>query len=166
MVSFVHSRELSTAAELDPGVREVHPAASCGRQRRRDLGWAMTARQELGDTAHLALGRRGEDVAARYLVDQGIVLLDRNWRCREGELDIIGTDGTTLLVYEVKTRSGLGYGAPAESITRDKIARIRRLTSQWLSEHNVRWCTVRFDVISILWRPGEPPEVRHIPRAF
>lgn len=126
----------------------------------------MELRPELGDAEHLTLGRRGEEVAARYLRERGITLLDRNWRCREGELDIIGTDGTTLMVYEVKTRSGLGYGLPAESITRDKIARIRRLTSQWLSVHHVRWCPIRFDVISVLWRPGEPPEVRHIPGAF
>lgn len=126
----------------------------------------MELRPELGDAEHLTLGRRGEEVAARYLRERGITLLDRNWRCREGELDIIGTDGTTLMVYEVKTRSGLGYGLPAESITRDKIARIRRLTSQWLSVHHVRWCPIRFDVISVLWRPGEPPEVRHISGAF
>lgn len=85
----------------------------------------------------------------RYLEENGIVVLARNWRCREGELDIVGTDGHTLVVCEVKTRSGLGYGTPAESVTREKVARIRRITSQWLSTRKVGWCPIRFDVIEI-----------------
>lgn len=115
---------------------------------------------------HCSLGRRGEDLAVRFLEERGIVVLSRNWRCREGELDIVGTDGSSLLVFEVKTRSGTGYGAGAESVDRDKIERIRRVTGQWLSSFRVGWCPVRFDVISVLWPPGQEPVLRHIPGAF
>ena len=54
------------------------------------------------------LGRHGEDVAAQYLAERGMVVLSRNWRCREGELDLVATDRKRLVVCEVKTRSGLG----------------------------------------------------------
>lgn len=116
---------------------------------------------------HLTLGERGEQLAVRYLEAHGCTVLSRNWRCREGELDIICTDGGTLLICEVKTRSGLGFGAPAESISRTKIIRIRRAASKWLSEHRVRYeRDVRFDVISVVIPHGEPPQLQHIPGAF
>lgn len=115
---------------------------------------------------HLRLGREGEDLAARYLAKIGFVILAKNWRCREGELDIVATDGQTLVVCEVKTRSGTRFGEPAEAVTADKMARIRRLTGQWLSTHRVGWCRIRFDVIAVcLERAGEV-RLRHIEGAF
>ncbi len=78
------------------------------------------------------LGRHGEDVAAQYLAERGMVVLSRNWRCREGELDLVATDRKRLVVCEVKTRSGLGFGGPAEAVTPAKAARIRRLAVTWL----------------------------------
>lgn len=122
-----------------------------------------------GQTArHLALGRRGEDIAVRHLEAQGITVLARNWRSsRDGELDIVGTDGETLVVCEVKTRSGVGFGMPAEAVTKKKRIRIRRLTRLWLSEHKTVWIpTIRFDVIAVLIPPGGEPLVQHIPGAF
>lgn len=119
-----------------------------------------------GHASHLTLGRRGEELAARYLTDRGLVVLSRNWRCRDGELDIVATDRTTLVVCEVKTRSGRQFGDPAESVTEDKQARIRRLASRWLSEFQVGWCPVRFDVVSVDCAPGRRPAIRHIPGAF
>ncbi len=77
-----------------------------------------------------ALGRRGEDVAVDYLEKRGLVVLSRNWRCREGELDVVATDADKLVVLEVKTRSGTGFGAPAEAVTGRKAARIRRVTQR------------------------------------
>lgn len=118
------------------------------------------------DAGHIALGRKGEDIAAKYLEQQGCTVLARNWRCREGELDIVGTDGEVLIVCEVKTRSGLGYGLPAESVTRDKMARIRRLTDKWLCATGCGFVPVRFDVIAVLIRPGAEPELRHYLGAF
>ncbi|AXB48608.1 YraN family protein [Amycolatopsis albispora] len=112
------------------------------------------------------LGRRGERLAAAHLEGLGLVILSRNWRCREGELDLVATDGRTLFVCEVKTRSGSGYGLPAEAVDADKSARIRRLTSRWLEHFRVQWCPLRFDVIAIHWPPDGEPQLTHFPGAF
>ena len=84
------------------------------------------------------LGRRGEDLAARFLEQQGLVVLSRNWRCRHGELDLVATDADQLVVCEVKTRSGTRFGEPAEAVTGRKAARIRRVTQAWLAAHQMR----------------------------
>ncbi|GHF13640.1 UPF0102 protein [Amycolatopsis deserti] len=115
---------------------------------------------------HLSLGRRGEDIAARHLQKLGFVVLSRNWRCRQGELDLVATDGSTLVICEVKTRTRESFGDPAEAVTEDKIARIRRLAGQWLSVHRVGWCRIRFDVIAVYADGEGEPRVRHIPGAF
>jgi putative endonuclease len=119
-----------------------------------------------GDARHLTLGRWGEDLAARHLEEQGLIVLTRNWRCREGELDLVATDRHRLIVCEVKTRSGDKFGLPAEAVTDEKTERIRRLTTQWLRAFKVAWCPIRFDVISILAPPGEPPRLTHLRGAF
>ena len=113
-----------------------------------------------------ALGRHGEDVAVEYLQRLGLIVLSRNWRCRDGELDVVATDRDLLVVCEVKTRSGTGYGEPAEAVTRHKAARIRRVTQAWLTEHRVRWCEIRFDVVAVLAPPGGPVTVQHYESAF
>jgi putative endonuclease len=113
-----------------------------------------------------ALGRRGEDLAVRYLQQAGLVVLDRNWRCRDGELDLILTDGTRLVVCEVKTRAGTGFGLPAEAVDDTKARRIRRVTHIWLSHHRIPWCDLRFDILSITWPPGGPPRIEHLKDAF
>jgi putative endonuclease len=115
---------------------------------------------------HLRLGRRGERLAAQHLQKLGFVVLSRNWRCREGELDIVATDGHTLVVCEVKTRAGQNFGDPAEAVTEDKIARIRRITGQWLRAFSLGWCPVRFDVISVLISPRGELRLKHFPGAF
>ncbi|GAA3835563.1 MULTISPECIES: YraN family protein [Amycolatopsis] len=115
---------------------------------------------------HLTLGRRGEDIAARHLQKLGFVVLARNWRCRQGELDLIATNGRTLVICEVKTRTRESFGDPAEAVTEDKVARIRRLAGQWLSIHRVGWCRVRFDVVAVYADGDGEPRVRHIPGAF
>ncbi|MFF7638147.1 YraN family protein [Kitasatospora sp. NPDC008050] len=86
--------------------------------------------------AHTALGRYGEEVAARRLAEEGLQVLERNWRCSEGELDIIVLDGDTVAVCEVKTRSERGFQQPAEAIGTVKAQRLRHLAERWLSE---RW---------------------------
>jgi putative endonuclease len=112
------------------------------------------------------LGRLGEELAADFLTGLGMVVLARNWRCRQGELDLVAADGRRLVVCEVKTRSGTGYGDPAEAVTRRKMGRIRQLTRCWLAEHRVRWCEVRFDVISVHCPPGCEPHVEHLQGVF
>ncbi|GAA3085660.1 YraN family protein [Pseudonocardia yunnanensis] len=112
------------------------------------------------------LGRHGEDLAATYLEQRGLVVLSRNWRCRHGELDLVATDADRLVVCEVKTRSGVRFGEPAEAVDRRKAARIRRVTQAWLAAHQVRWCEIRFDVLAVVAEPGKPVTVRHYKAAF
>jgi putative endonuclease len=112
------------------------------------------------------LGRRGEDLAAEYLADTGLVLLSRNWRCRDGEVDIVATDGERLVICEVKTRSGTGYGEPSEGVTPAKAARIRRVAAAWLRTYRVGWAEVRFDIVAVLCPPEGPVTVEHLRGAF
>jgi putative endonuclease len=117
---------------------------------------------------HLALGRRGEDLAARYLWDsEHLLVLARNWRCSEGELDLVLTDGRQLVFCEVKTRTSNAYGTPAESVTDRKAHRVRRLARRWRVAQGVQpWVPDRFDIVSILWPPNRTPVIDHQPTAF
>jgi putative endonuclease len=112
------------------------------------------------------LGRRGEDLAVAYLEQQGLVVLDRNWRCRHGELDVICTDRERLVVCEVKTRTSTRYGSPAEAVDERKVRRIRRLANLWLAAHHVCWVEIRFDVLAVLAPPGAPARIQHYRAAF
>jgi len=120
----------------------------------------------VGMAAKDELGRRGEDLAADYLRRQGLVVLSRNWRCRFGEVDLVATDRSQLVVCEVKTRSGTRFGVPAEAVTARKAARIRRVTQAWLAVNQVYWVEIRFDVLAVLAEPGRPVTVQHYPAAF
>ncbi|MEV0245972.1 YraN family protein [Nocardia sp. NPDC050712] len=113
-----------------------------------------------------ALGARGEELAARYLRSAGWQIIGRNWRCRYGELDLIARASGITAFIEVKTRRGLGFGTPAESVTYQKRRRIRTLALLWLNEHDSPCRTVRFDVISVLLLPGQRPVIDHLESAF
>ena len=99
------------------------------------------------------IGQLGEDLAARYVIDLGWSVLERNWRCRYGEIDLIANDNDdfdpTLVVVEVKTRASRVFGDPAQAVTADKLSRLRRLTRIWLTEQEMYWPSIRFDVISV-----------------
>lgn len=112
------------------------------------------------------LGARGEAFAALHLVESGMELVDRNWRCRHGELDIVARDGETMVFVEVKTRSGTGYGTPAEAVTPVKRDRIRKLALMWLAEHDYPWVRMRFDVVAILVARDGDPVVSHLRAVF
>ncbi|MEJ7833764.1 MAG: YraN family protein [Nocardioides sp.] len=113
--------------------------------------------------AKQAIGAYGETVAARHLVDnEGMVLLDRNWRCERGEIDLVLRDGDVLVVCEVKTRSGVQCGTPHEAITKAKLARLRRLATAWQEAHGVRADDVRIDLVAVLRQPRGPAEVDHV----
>lgn len=109
-----------------------------------------------------AVGRYGEELAAKYLVAAGFVILERNWRCELGEIDIVARDGDTLVVCEVKTRRGLNYGSPLESITYRKLATLRGLAGRWLQQHSTRPPQVRIDVVGVLVPHGSRPTVDHV----
>ncbi|MCB1030810.1 MAG: YraN family protein [Acidimicrobiales bacterium] len=109
------------------------------------------------------LGRSGEDRAAKWYEDHGYLVVERNWRCRQGEVDLIVRKGSTTVFCEVKTRSSLAYGHPAEAVTPSKQKRIRMLATKWLAEVNEgpRPQIIRFDVAAVL-----PSEVSVIEDAF
>ena len=112
------------------------------------------------------LGRHGERIAAIYLADAGLRLLDRNWRCRDGELDIVAREGDSLVFCEVKTRRGVGFGHPVEAVTPVKQRRMRTLAQRWLAAHEEHAPELRFDVVGVLVRPGRPALVTHLRAAF
>ena len=109
-----------------------------------------------------AVGRYGENVATAYLVQQGWQVVDRNWRGPAGEIDIVALQGTELVVVEVKTRSGDGFGHPAEAVTRLKLARLRRLAAQWLDAHDLTPTSVRIDVIAVRTSTRGAARVEHL----
>jgi len=109
-----------------------------------------------------ALGRMGEEVAARHLESEGFVVLERNWRCSEGELDILARDGDTLVVCEVKTRSSTRYGSPFEAITERKLHRLERLGMRWMRERGVRPTRMRVDIVSVLAPPDGRRVIEHV----
>ena len=76
---------------------------------------------------HQALGRYGEALAARYLRERGMTIVERNWRCPEGEIDLVALDGDCLVICEVKTRRGTGTGDPLEAVTWQMVFLVRRI---------------------------------------
>ena len=112
------------------------------------------------------LGSHGERIAAAYLTGSGLHVLDRNWRCREGELDIVAREGSALVFCEVKTRRGTGFGHPVEAVVAAKQRRLRILAQRWLSAHDEHAPDVRFDVVGVLVRTSGPAVVTHLRAAF
>jgi len=109
-----------------------------------------------------ALGAYGERVAAAHLVDAGMAIVERNWRCDIGEIDILARDGDTLVVCEVKTRRGTEYGTPLEKVTRDKSERLRRLAARWMAVNDVHPGDVRIDLVAVVRPPRGRAEVEHV----
>lgn len=108
------------------------------------------------------LGAWGERLAADYLRRRGMVVLERNWRCPQGEIDIVARDGGCLVVCEVKTRSGPAFGGPLHAVGWRKQARLRRLAAAWLAEHGGGVDAVRIDVVGVLRPPAGRPRVVHV----
>jgi putative endonuclease len=115
------------------------------------------------------IGRYGEELAVRHLESDGFVIVERNWRCDQGEIDIVALDGRVLVICEVKTRSGVGFGTPLEGVTWEKAARLRRLAGRWLAEHgapsgraDARAGGVRIDVVGVLQQGSSPATIEHV----
>ena len=110
------------------------------------------------------LGRLGEQRAVEHLLECGWQILERNWRCREGEADIIAVDpeAQALVVVEVKTRAGMGYGSPLESITYAKVRRLRELAMEWVRSQEERVGPVRLDAVGVLVDARGLSSVRHV----
>lgn len=111
-------------------------------------------------------GRAGEETAARHLETKGQRILERGFRTRDGEIDLVSRDGDTLVFVEVKTRGGTAHGRPAEAVDYRKRGRILRAARVWLHRHGATESRCRFDVVEVLTRPGSPDRVEHLPDAF
>ena len=112
------------------------------------------------------LGRWGEDVASQHLLDSGYAVIERNWRCPSGEIDIIALEKGQLVFVEVKTRSGLAFGHPFEAITAQKLARLRRLAIAWCVAHPNRYRDFRIDAIAVVAPRGQIPTVEQLSGLF
>lgn len=111
------------------------------------------------------LGQRGEEIAATYLREKGLRIIERNVQTKHGEIDIVAIDRETLVFVEVKTRRQIKYGLPVESIHRKKQQKLRELALYYL-QANYHTKSFRFDVCSIIWAVDGIPQIIHIPHAF
>ncbi len=112
------------------------------------------------------LGKKGEETVAKYLKENGYKILSKNYRCKLGEIDIIAKDGLDLVFIEVKTRSGLSYGSPAEAVNKKKQRQISRAAQCYLGEQQLFNSPARFDVISLLGDNSGNSQIDHINNAF
>lgn len=109
------------------------------------------------------LGALGEQIAVGHLESLGLRILQRNWRCRYGELDVIAADDAHTVVFvEVKTRTGDGFGGLEYAVTPQKVRRLRRLAALWLAEQHAGWPNLRIDVVGVRLGRSRTPEVMHL----
>lgn len=113
-----------------------------------------------------ALGRWGEDKAVEYLHDKGLNILDRNYRCPVGEIDIIAMQDNTLVFIEVKTRRSLSFGLPAESVTFKKQVKYFKIAQYYMKEKGIKDWSCRFDVIEVILNRNGSCQFNHIVDAF
>ena len=118
------------------------------------------------DIGSAVLGRIGEEMAAMTLKRKDYVILERNWKCKAGEADLIALDDKWLVFVEVKTRSGDKYGFPQEAVTARKRARYERIASYYIRDYDGHDAPVRFDVIAVQVFPNGKGFVKHIVNAF
>jgi putative endonuclease len=119
------------------------------------------------------IGNRGEDVAADFLRDKGYRILERNYRFERSEVDLVCfepseqyEEGGELVFVEVKTRSSLDFGAPEEAVTDEKKKHIMHATEAFLYERHLEGAPARFDVVAVVLKQGEAPDIRHYENAF
>jgi putative endonuclease len=113
-----------------------------------------------------SVGARGEEIAAAYLRGRKFVILERNFRCKGGEVDIVARDGRTFVFVEVKTRRTEAFGPPQSSVTPFKQRQISKAALTWLAKSRLDGVSARFDVIAILLRDHSVPRIEHIADAF
>jgi putative endonuclease len=113
-------------------------------------------------------GQEGENAAADFLTGRGMEIVERNFRCPPGEIDIIARDDRAIVFVEVRTRQAKGFGTPEESITHVKRARLIRAAQWYLKQHKLFNSSARFDVVTIRWNGDnfENPEIKWIVNAF
>lgn len=108
------------------------------------------------------LGRRGEELAAGWYEDRGYIILDKNWRCRSGELDLVVRDAKSTVFVEVKTRTSVAYGHPFEAITEAKSGRLRRLAAEWCRMRGPVPGDVRIDAVAVIDAWSAMPSIEQL----
>lgn len=112
-----------------------------------------------------ALGRRGEEAAAKYLRNLGYRILAQRERVLRGDIDIVALDDRTVVFVEVRTRSNTAHGHPAETVGSHKQNRIAQLATAYIHRHRLHDCRVRIDVVTVIFADGQPL-VEHFQNAF
>ncbi|HSM55940.1 MAG TPA: YraN family protein [Candidatus Sulfomarinibacteraceae bacterium] len=116
--------------------------------------------------ARKRLGAWGESLAARHLEEQGYEILERNWRCTRGEIDLVAQAGDLLLFVEVKTRRGRRMGLPEDGLTARKSQKLLQLAEIFIYEHEIRDVNWRVDLVAVeLDSSGKLLRCEHIPNA-
>ena len=136
------------------------------RRERRRTAPRRSDRSRQGVVSHnQSFGVWGEDLVAEWYVKRGYDIVERNWRCRQGEIDIIASRDSVLVICEVKTRATADFGSPALAVDANKQQRLRRLAAHWLSENPTTRASVRFDVAAVVG-PKEDVSLEVIESAF
>jgi len=113
-----------------------------------------------------SLGDRGEMAACGFLKEKGYAILEKNYKCKIGEIDVIARRNGRLAFVEVKTRTGTGFGMPQEAVDRKKQEKIFKLAEWYIKEKKLETIPVAFDVVAVLWKEGGAPEMRLITDAY
>jgi putative endonuclease len=121
---------------------------------------------ETNSGSNQRIGLHGEELAVGFLLKKGYAVLERNYRCKGGEVDIVASDGKTLVFVEVKTRRTLSYGVPQLSVTLFKQRQIMKASLTWISSHRSHEAPARFDVVAITLQSSGEPFIEHIQNAF
>lgn len=116
--------------------------------------------------ANFTLGARGEAIAVAYLKGKKYRICERNFRCKAGEVDIVAKDGETYVFVEVKARRNEAFGPPQSAVTPFKQRQISKAALTWLSRNRLQDAAARFDVVALIVREHEVPEIEHIVNAF
>ena len=136
------------------------------RRERRGTPARRLDRSRQGLTSHnQSFGAWGEDLVAEWYRARGYEIVERNWRCRQGEIDIIASRDLVIVICEVKTRATADFGSPALAVDANKQQRLRRLAAHWLGEHPNNRVSVRFDVAAVIG-PKEEVSLEVIEAAF
>ena len=114
----------------------------------------------------VSLGERGERVACGFLKEQGYEILEKNYKCKIGEIDVIARRRGRLAFIEIKTRTSAQFGTPQEAVTLQKQKKIFKVAQWYLKEKKLGGMPVAFDVVAILWKEGQAPEMRLFADAF
>ncbi|HMN23200.1 MAG: YraN family protein [Ignavibacteriaceae bacterium] len=113
------------------------------------------------------IGKEGEDIAAKYLIEKGFNIIARNYHySTKGEIDIIANDKNQLVFIEVKSRINLEYGEPEYAINPKKIRQIKKMAELYLFDKEIEEADCRFDIVAIILGDGKNPEINHYENAF